>query len=229
MSNFDIFDKEHLCKLLEPFALGMTEHITPIKYAALTPDCFLLLFQTTGKHGEDHFFVSLEADFIDGLVGARCTIEDWHGEVIDFWPISEKRDLATDDEKIENYKVSTSGPYYAVLAEVKRPTHKGYWSEATTIAPGDNIGEKIEGYTSEEQANIRKELASILRHKVDPKASFLDSIQAKAQNTIVDDINMTDMAVSLFVQPDGKVEYFYNYVRPEVSPKDLKQREKGKK
>lgn len=212
MSNFSALDKDHLNKLLEPFAPEMTPLITPIKYEALTPDCFLLLFRTTGKNGEDHFFVSLETDYLNSLEGARCTIEDWHGNIIDFWKLRSRKDVEA-SENIDDYKVSTSGPYYAVLAEVEKPTHKGYWSEAVKIMPGDNIGEVIKDFSEKEQTNIRKTLATILRHKIDPTVSFMESLHAKRKNTVVDDVNNTDIAVSLYVQPDGKVECFYNYIQ----------------
>lgn len=218
MTNFSVFSKANLAKLLEPFAPGMSEHATPIKYEALTPDAFLLLFRTTGKDGHDHFFVSFESDFIQNLESAKCTIVDWYGEIIGFW--SSKGKQPTDDttSDLDDFCSPTSGAYKAVLAEVERPTKKGYWAEATKIMPGDNIGEKINNYSKEEQAEIRKTLASILQHKVSPRASFLDSLQAKHENTMTNDINQTDMAVSLYVQPDGKVEFFYNYVH--LKPKN---------
>jgi hypothetical protein len=110
--------------------------------------------------------------------------------------------------------------YFAMLAEVERPTHKGYWANAVTIMPGDHIGEKIKDYTTKEQANIRKSLANILQHKVDAEAPFLESLQAKQKDTIVDDINKTDMGVSLYVQPNGGVEFFYNYTHPTIGGKE---------
>lgn len=225
MSNFSAFHPDHLKLLLEPFAPGMSQYITPIKYEALTPDCFLLLFRTTGNNGDDHFFVSLETDNPGSLVAAECSVEEWHGPVIRFWPLQAQADKKSED--IKDYSTVTSGPYFAMLAEVQRPTQKGYWAEAVKIMPGDKIGDKISHYSEKEQANIRKVLSSILQHKVDPQTSFLESFQAKQQNTIEDDINKTDIAVSLYVQSNGEVEYFYNYVNPMVGgkehrPKDLK-------
>lgn len=221
MSNFRAFNQDHIQKLLEPFAPGMAQHITPIKYEALSPDNFLFLFRTTDRIGDEHFFVSLETDFQSNLAGAECTIVDWHGPIIKFWT-SQARDAAEDSEAIDDYKAATSGPYFAMLAEVERPTHKGYWAQAIKIMPGDNIGNKIKHYSEREQKNIRKTLDSILRHKTNPDLSFIESLQAKKQNTIVDDINMTDIAVSLYVQPDGKVECFYNYMHPTVGGKKHK-------
>lgn len=211
MSNFSAFNKDHIRLLLEPFAPGMAEHITPIKYEAITPDCFLLLFRTTAHNGDEHFFVSLETDSVKDLVGAECTITDWHGSFIRFFPLH-AADTKGESENIDDYKAVTGGPYFGMLAEVKRPSHKGYWAEAIKIMPGDKIGEKIGQYSAEEQVKIRKVLANILQHTVDPEASFAESLQAKHQNTVVDDVNNTNIVVSLYVQPNGEVEYFYNRV-----------------
>ncbi len=214
MSNYSAFDKTFLKLLIEPFAPGMTGHITPIKYEAITPDLFLFIFRTTSPDGQDHFFVSLETDHIDGLVGARCDIEEWHGtDVIDFWPRSDKRSEQP-SENIEDYKTPSSGAYFAMLAEVKRPTHKGYWAEALVIRPGDHIGEKIKDYPEDVQANIRSALSNVLQHSVDPTMSFLESLNAKKLGTMGDDINQTNMAVSIYVQPNGSVEMFYNNQPP---------------
>lgn len=191
----------------------------PIKYEALTPDCFLFLFRTTDNKGEDHFFVSLETDSENSLVGAECTIVDWHGPIIKFWPL-QTRSGSENSENVDDYQVATNGPYFAFLAEVKRPTHKGYWAEAVKIMPGDNIGEKIKHYSKKEQTNIRKTLTSILQHKTDPNLPFVESLKAKRQDTIVGDINKTDIAVSLYIQPNGEVECFYNYVHPTVGSKE---------
>lgn len=183
-----------------------------------------MLFRTTGNIGDEHFFVSLETDNVNSLVSAECTIEDWHGTNIKFWPLQTKVDNK-ESESIEDYKAATSGPYFAMLAEVQRPTHKGYWAEAVKIMPGDKIGDKISHYSEKEQANIRKTLSSVLQQKVDPQASFLESFQTKHQNTIVDDINNTDIAISLYVQPNGEVECFYNYVHPTVGGEELESKD----
>ncbi len=199
----------------------MAPHITPIKYEALTPDCFLFLFRTTGVKGDNHYFVSLEVDHVSNFEGARCTIEDWHGKVIDFWVLDNRRATNKSDD-IKDFQIATSGPYFAMLAEVGQPTHKGYWADAITIMPSDKISEKIKHYSDKVQANIRKTLVSILQHKVDPSASFLESLQAKKQDTIVDDINNTDLAVSIYVQPNDEIEVFYNYVHTKIGDRELK-------
>lgn len=223
MSHLSVFDKKHLNLLLEPFAPGMVEHITTIKFEALTPDCFLLLFRTTAQDGIIHYFVSLETDFQNTIEGARCTIEDWHGnEVIEFWPLKNKRGKTS--EVIKDYQAPTKYPYFAMLAEVKKPMNKGYWSDSVTIMPGDKISEKINGFSEKAQQNIRKALIEILKHKADPNISFLDSLNAQKKDTIVEDINKTDMIVILYVQPDDSVELFYNYANQNVGgrPRKLK-------
>jgi hypothetical protein len=226
MSIFSIFDKQQLESLIEPFIPGMAPHITPIKYEALTPDSFLLLFRTTAKNGDNHYFVSLETDFQNSIDGARCTIEDWHDDkVIDFVPLQSKQ-AERDSDNIDDFQASTSGPYFAMLAEVMRPTHKGYWSDSVVIKPGDKINDIIKDYPKEIQANIRKALSEVLQHKNDPKASFLDTLNSKKQNTMTDDINQTDMIVSLFIQPNGSVELFYNYQTPTVGNRPLKNHSK---
>jgi hypothetical protein len=190
----------------------MANHITPIKYEALTPDSFLLLFRTTDQHGSNHYFVSLETDFQNGLEGARCTIEDWHqGKVIDFWPTKSKRGHGP-SEDVKTYQAATSGPYLAMLAEVNRPTHKGYWAESIDIMPGDKIGDKIKNYPQKVQTSVRDALAKVLQHASNPSDSFVDSLKARKQGITKDDINQTNMAVSLYVQPDGRVDCFYSYV-----------------
>lgn len=209
VSNFSIFDIAQLELLLEPFAPGMVKHITPIKYEALTPDSFVFLFRTTGVDNTDHFFVSLETDSQNSLEGVRCTIEEWHGtDVIDFWPLHDT-DAQDSSDGISSYSAATSGPYFAFLAEVRRPTHKGYWSEAVFIMPGDVIGDKIQAFPEETQAKIRQALASVLQHKINANLSFLESLQAKKQGIMADDINRTNISVAVYVQPNGDVELFH--------------------
>lgn len=84
--------------------------------------------------------------------------------------------------------------------------------------PGDNIGEKIQHFTEKEQAMIRKNLAQVLQHKVDPNAPILDTFMAKRQDTMKDDINQTDIGVSLYVRPNGDVELFFNPVNHNADP-----------
>ena len=222
MSNFYAFDKVHIESLLEPFAPGKAGHITPIKYEALTPDCFLMLFRTTAQDGSNHYFVSLETDFQNSLEGARCTIEDWHSnEIIEFWPLQDKRSVELSKD-IKDFQTTTDGPYFAMLAEVMRPTYKGYWADSITIMPGDNIGDKIIDFSEKAKENIRKALTEVLKHKSNPNTSFLYSLNSQKKDTIVNDINQTDMAVTLYVQADDSVELFYNYVHQTVGNRTRK-------
>lgn len=213
MSNFNFLNKEHVRKMLEPFAPGISEHITPIKFEALTPDCFLFLFRTTDRDNSNHFFVCLETDNVNGLEGAKCTIEDWYGNrVIEFWPLSEKRSMSKIQD-IKDYQSKTDSVYFSMFAKVEKPTSKGYWSDAILIMPGDKISDKISSYPANIQTNIRNALIEILKNKIDPNAFFLDSYKNKSQNTLKDDINQTNMVVSVYVQPGGNVELFYNYAK----------------
>lgn len=200
----------------------MAAHITPIKYEALSPDSFLLLFRTTAQNGNNHYFVSLETDFQSSVDGARCTVEDWHGnEVINFWPLADKRNSKA-SEDIKDFQAPTHGPYFAMLAEVKRPANKSYWADSITIMPGDKIGDKIKDLPDQAQQNIRKALSEVLKHKASPNSSFLDSLNAQKKDTIVDDINKTDMAVTVYVQPNDSVDLFYDYVNKTVGGKPRK-------
>lgn len=225
MSNLSAFDKKHIESLLESFAPGMAGHITPIKYESLTPDSFLLLFRTTAKDSNNHYFVSLETDFQNSIEVARRTIEDWHGnEVIEFWPLQVKKsDKPSED--VKDYQAPTHGPYFAMLAEVKKPTHKGYWADSFTIMPNDRIGDKIKGFSEKAQGNIRKALSEVLKHKANPSASFLDSLNAQKKDTIVDDINKTDIVVTIYVHPDESVELFYNYANQTIGGRPRKSKD----
>jgi hypothetical protein len=220
MSNFSAFNSKHLERLLEPFAPGMAPYVTPIKYEAFTPDLFCLLLRTTGSDQQEHFFVSLEYDYLESLEAATELIEDWHGPVIRFWrPGSgpENSDDKTDKPTLQTLSVESGGPYYAALAEVERPTGDGYWAASVLIMPGDNIDEKLAGFNSKQQEVIRKGLAGILKHSADPDAPFLESFTRSTRDTVVDGINKTDIAVSIHLKKDGSPEFFYNYAAKPAS------------
>lgn len=212
MSNLPVFDIKRVQLLLEPFALGMTTHIMPIKYEALTPDSFLLFFRYADQDGNNRYFVLLESDFQSSIEGARCTIEEWHSsKVIKFLPLREDTGL-TPSEDAKGFQALINGVYFEMLAEVKQPTHEGNQADSVTIMPNDRIGDKIKDFSENAQKNIRKALTEVLRHRANPSASFFDSLNGRKKDTIVNDINMTDMAVTLYVQPDDGVELVYNYV-----------------
>lgn len=209
--SFDIFDRKYLDTLLNPFMPIVTNALVPIRYEALTPDLFAFLFCLTDTSDVEHFFVSLEFDHINGIDGARCTIESWHGEVLAFVPL-----LGTtnpNESEIESYKAETTGPYYAVLTEVGKPLGVGYWSSKVVIMPGDSIDEKIAHYTKEQQEKIKKAIVEKLQHKPSSEKSFLESFNSKFKDTIVDGVNVTDMIVTIYVQKNGSCELFTNFKR----------------
>ncbi len=209
MSNFTIFEKHYLKLLLEPFAPGMAEHIIPIRYDAITPDLFALLFKTNGKDGKEYYFVALEFDHIDGLAGAQCTIEDWHGSFIEFLPVLKPE--STIEEDI--FRHTSQEPYFTMLARVEKPKGLGYWSDNIVIAPGDSISQKIAHLAVEQQQAIRKGLQNILKHSTnDPSATFAESFANAHTATIVDDRNATDMIISIYMKKDNSFEMFYNWI-----------------
>ncbi len=209
MSNFTIFEKHYLKLLLEPFSPGMADHIIPIRYDAITPDLFALLFKTNGKDGKEYYFVALEFDHIDGLAGAQCAIEDWHGSFIEFLPVVKPKSTNQDD----TFRHTSHAPYFAMLARVERPKGLGYWSDNIVIAPGDSIGQKIAHLSAEQQQAVRKGLQDILKHSIgNPSVSFAESFAKAHTATVVEDRNATDMIVSIYMKKDNSFEMFYNRV-----------------
>lgn len=81
----------------------------------------------------------LETDFQSSIEGARCTIEEWHSsKVIRFLPLREDTGL-TPSEDAKGFQALINGAYFAMLAEVKQPTHNGYRADSVTIMPNDRI------------------------------------------------------------------------------------------
>ena len=78
-------------------------------------------------------------------------------------------------DEIMDFQSPTNDGMIAMLAEVKKPTHKGYWADALEIMPGDNIEDKIKEYPEKVQANIRKVLSEVLKNNIDPNDSFIKS------------------------------------------------------
>lgn len=202
MSNFAIFEPGHLSKLLEPFAPGMSQHITPIKYEALSPDLFALLFRTTGRDGGDHYFVSLEFNHIAGVVQVQERIQDWHGKVIRFMQPSRQGFMR--DPGLQKISAVTEKPYYAVLAEVERPSGDSYWANNIVIRPGDRIADKIAGFDEGKQGVVRQMLDRIFSHEFGDGGPVPDYV-------IVNDVNKSNVAVAFYFRPNGEIEYFYNY------------------
>ena len=168
MSNNNLFSTDKLKQLLEPFVPGMFNNINPIMFEALNPSCLLFLFRSRAEDGSYRYYVSLETDKQNSLEGARCTIEDWHdNEFMSFIPVIDKNAKPQSDE-IMDFQSPTNDGMIAMLAEVKKPTHKGYWADALEIMPGDNIEDKIKEYPEKVQANIRKVLSEVLKNNIDP-------------------------------------------------------------
>ncbi len=207
-----IFNQRYLKTLIDPFVPGMSEHVLPIRYEALTPDCFLLLFRTTDPQNKNHYFILLVKDHPISREEAVCDIESWHkNEVMQFLPRQDSGQVRP-EEDFTCFQTDAQGEK-AVLALVAQPTQKGYWADAIKIMPGDKIGTKIAHLSEAAKANTYKALGEILKHSTDPNASFLESLRAKNSNVIVDDVNQTNTAVSIYVQNDDSVEVFYNQIR----------------
>lgn len=217
MSNFQIFDRDYLKGMLEPFAPGMSDHLTPIKYEALTPDMFCFLFKTYGRDNQDHYFVLLEYDFMKDLQAATDTIQTWHGKVLEYLPPdnNEMRMVSTLPDLSHTY-----GPYQCVLAKVEKPTAKGYWSTAFLIMPGDVLNEKLAHLSPKQQKAAKKGLHSIItRRVVNAEESFLENYRAQQEHAHdkLPDTNTSDYAISVYINPAGGVEFFYNRVREQDS------------
>lgn len=191
MSNFDVFNRDKLHQLINPFLKGAVPYITPIKYQAITPDIFAFLFRTTGREGNYFFFVSLEFDYLEDVAAAERMIREWTGAEVDqfFTPAGKQGEGALDSLAVE-----TEGPYKAVLAVVSKPEALGYWSDSVAIWPGDSIVEKLAGWP-EKQIKFVQEFVQGLT-----KASELPTT------------NNTDYAISAYLH-DGKVELFYDIAR----------------
>lgn len=181
MNNFNAFDKESIRRVIEPFAKGMSEHIVPIKFEAITPDIFAFLFRTTGKDEKsdhvDHYFVVLEFDYIEDAQEAKKLIEEWHGaKIIEFWS----------PEGAQEYTpvIEVDSTYEAVLAKVERPKGTGYWATNEIILSPNDIDDFIAKLDDKQKSEAKKSLLKI----------FSD---------------YPEVSVSVYVHPDGRVEYFF--------------------
>lgn len=165
MSNFDIFRHDKLESLIKPFASEMTAHITPIKYEAITPDIFALLFRTTSPDGTSHFFVSLEFDYVESIDAAIEIIEKWHGPVIEAWPLEDSSDEP-------HYRAELGEIYSAILTRVERPTGHSYWASNVIVANESEIEPAIVDLTLKQQKVVRKGLKSIFAKYPSASISF---------------------------------------------------------
>ena len=174
------FDEELLAKYLDPFAPGMSRHITPIKFEVLTPDLSCFLFTTTGKDHADYYFVLVRYDYIANAAAARNIIQEWHGKVIEFLqptgvPSSETHDL-------QNISQAYDDVYSGLLARVERPHGEGYWANNIIIRPGDDIKKKLSHLSKIQQAALEKGLANIVSQQA---------------------------VISVYVKTDGRFDLFY--------------------
>ncbi len=169
MTNFEIFDKQQIERLIEPFFKGMSSHITPIKYEAITPDIFAFFFRTTDKDGLEHYFISLEFDYIEDMDEAGQIIEDWHGaKIINFWaPASNAED--------DGLRVKINNIYYAVLAEVERPKGTGYWAANLVIKDKESIDEILDRLDVKNKDAVRKTIIKIFDRNPDVGISLHQS------------------------------------------------------
>lgn len=182
ITNRSIFNAELMAMLLDPFAPGMSQHITPIKYEALTPDLFALLFQTTGKDGKQHYFVLLEYDYVKDLDEARAAIEQWHGQLLEFMVPAEGSAIG-EGSPLSQHSAGYGSVYRGVLARVKRPVGRGYWAEHIVVRAGDDL-EAALAHLPEEQ-----------------RRSVIESIKK---------LNAPDGAIiTVHEGPDGRRELFY--------------------
>jgi hypothetical protein len=155
MSNFTAFNPKHIEALIQPFSSGMAPHIVPIKYEAITPDIFAFLFRTTGSDGTEHFFVSLEFDYIESLTAIQETIEKWHGgAVVELW--NPENDLEGDD-----VRAKVDDIYYAALAQVEAPRGTGYWASNIVVRDASMIESVVATLDVKDKENVEKELRHI--------------------------------------------------------------------
>lgn len=195
MSNFSIFDKSELGLLINPFLPGAVDHITPIKYQAITPDIFALLFRTTGQASEDHYFVVLEFDesMTDIYVAAHI-IEQWSGGAIQTFLMPDETD-PLEEADLQQLRAITNEPYHAVMANIERPTGLGYWSNSIVILPGEELLDKLAGLNKKQLKMVHE---FIREHSEDKGFGSVPTA------------NTSNYAISVWPKPDGGLELFYN-------------------
>jgi hypothetical protein len=224
MNNFRVFNWEELKLRLDGFAPGMAPHITPIKYEALTPDLFAFSFRTTGADNRDYYFVLLSFDSLATLKDVTDTIEEWHGSKVVklLQPVEPQKLERFNDKDLITYACGYGDIYYSVLAEVERPKGKGYWASNIIILPGDDIDEKLVGFSEKERLAAKKAILPILAQGVYKPGgtSFLEAYNAKTDVTKMkpEDVktNTSHYGMSLYKSPRGGFEIFYNAMNSRV-------------
>lgn len=193
MSNFTAFSKEYLESIIEPFLPGGTGHITPIKYQAITPDIFVLMFRTTGKDGRNHFFVSMEYDHLAGIGVAERIIREWCGsEVLQL--VTPSGTESKQQPMLEDVRVPTKEPYFAIMVVIDKPKDLGYWSDHVVLKPGDSIAKTLGDYLDKDQISFVRKIVG--EQSVPQKKAPV--------------VNTTERHFAVYVNPDGDVELFYN-------------------
>lgn len=167
MSNFTAFRQDYLESLIEPFLPGATDHITPIRFEAITPDIFAFLFRTTGKNDENHYFIALEYDYLQDIEAARAIIEDWHRSFIEFWAPESNPKAGVE---IGAVSIILNPTFRALLAKVEPPRSPSYWSDSKVLRPGEDLDAFLEAFPEEKRVHLRKNILDI-RQK-GPKASI---------------------------------------------------------
>ncbi|HSH18494.1 MAG TPA: hypothetical protein VK978_03850 [Candidatus Saccharimonadales bacterium] len=192
MSNFSIFNKVELSKLIEPFLPGATDYITPIKYQALTPDIFALLFRTTGPDNTDYYFVSLEYDYIRDAAEARQLITTWAGSEVSRIMVPSDKDVS-EDMPLQDLSAPTTGPYMVMTARIERPTGLGYWSENIVLRPSDDVTDK---------------LAGLPKHQVEIVQKFIADIAGKKDEAELPTKNISGHSIAVYAREGEGVELF---------------------
>ena len=162
MTNFNAFQNDYLKSIIEPFLPGATPHITPVRFEAITPDIFAFLFRTTDKNGQQHFFVSLEYDYIHNIQEARDIITRWHGSFSEFWAPESNPKAVTD---LASVSVDTDKYYKVIFAKVEPPQAPSYWSDSKVLLPNESTDSILPLFPENKQAAIKKQLEKIRHEK----------------------------------------------------------------
>jgi len=191
MRNFKTFDKEYVKLVVEPFLPGGAEHITPIRYQALTPDMFAFLFRTTGKD-RDYFFVSLEFDYVQDIHDVAQIIQDWAGsEILQFATPAGKE--ASNELTLADVIAPTAEPYQAVLASVEMPKNLGYWSEHIVLRPGDSLRKSLADFSDEHFESVQKFVGEHSKPKTEKPTK-----------------NTTQYSIAVYKNSHDALEFFYS-------------------
>ena len=155
MSNFEIFNTDHIAKLVEPYLPGATEHVTPIAYKTVTPDLFLLLFRVSNADDKEHFFVSVQYDYINEEQLVKL-IGDWLGVE----PIQSVVTADSDHTADRQFVSGVDDIYKAKLLLIPRPKEFGYWSDYITVNRNDDLDKVLSNLTDDQRSEVKKLLVT---------------------------------------------------------------------